>query len=104
MAIKLSYKEFLGLTDEEFEQEMSKVDEPMYIDTWGELDKMEINGYKFSILGEKKERLLVEDLSGRNIATFNVDRTPSFAIESFLMVLEVYAMVLNGRDVDENRI
>ena len=97
MAIKLSYQKFLGLTDEEYEEEMSKVEEPMYIDTWDELDKMEINGYKFAILGEKRERLLVEDLSGRNIATFNVDRTPSFAIESYLMVLEVYVMVINGR-------
>ncbi len=92
---KVSYREFLGLTEEEYEEFLKEDnDECIEIDTWEDLEGREINGYKFTFLGKEKGTMVVMDVKDSMLmGTFYLNRTPSFAIESFLMVLEVYVMV-----------
>ena len=101
---RISYREFLGLTEEEYEEFLKEDnDECVEIDTWEELEGRDINGYKFTFLGKENGTMVVTDAKdSMPIGTFYLNRTPTFAIESFLMVLEVYVMVINGRvgDVD----
>jgi hypothetical protein len=95
---KVSYREFLGLSQEEYEEFLKDEsnDECNEIDCWIDLEGKEINGYKFTFLGREKSTMTVENKDGI-IGTFYLNRTPTFAIESFLMVLEVYVMVLLER-------
>ena len=97
----VSYKEYLkglGLTEEEIESKLLELDEvnPIGIDSWEELDGEVINGYRFGLMGHNKGMLSVsknENGKERNYGIFNIELNPTFAIESYLMVLEVYVMM-----------
>ena len=97
----VSYKEYLkglGLTEEEIESKLLELDEvnPIGIDSWEELDGEVINGYRLALCGHNKTMLNIEkEVKGklRNYGIFNIELNPTFAIESYLMVLEVYVIM-----------
>ena len=97
----VSYKEYLkglGLTEEEIESKLLELDEvnPIGIDSWEELDGEVINGYRLALAGQRRNMLNIEkEVNGkvRNYGIFNIELNPTFAIESYLMVLEVYVMM-----------
>jgi len=97
----VSYKEYLkglGLTEEEIESKLLELDEvnPIGIDSWEELDGEVINGYRLALAGHNKHMLNISKVVNgkeRNYGIFNIELNPTFAIESYLMVLEVYVMM-----------
>ena len=97
----VSYKESLllkGLTEEEIESKLLELDEvnPIGIDSWEELDGEVINGYRLALAGHNKHMLNISKVVNgkeRNYGIFNIELNPTFAIESYLMVLEVYVMM-----------
>ena len=113
----VSYKEYLKglrLTEEEIESKLLELDEvnPIGIDSWEELDGEVINGYRLALAGHNKHILSIsrnengkersygtfnieKEVNGkvRNYGIFNIELNPTFAIESYLMVLEVYVMM-----------
>ena len=97
----VSYKESLllkGLTEEEITSKLLELDEvnPIGIDSWEELDGEVINGYRLALAGHNKHMLSIsrnENGKERNYGIFNIELNPTFAIESYLMVLEVYVMM-----------
>ena len=97
----VSYKEYLkslGLTEEEITSKLVELDEvnPIGIDSWEELDGEVINGYRLALAGQRRNMLNIEkEVNGkvRNYGIFNIELNPTFAIESYLMVLEVYVMM-----------
>ena len=97
----VSYKEYLkglGLTEEEITSKLLELDEvnPIGIDSWEELDGEVINGYRLALAGHNKHMLNISKVVNgkeRNYGIFNIELNPTFAIESYLMVLEVYVMM-----------
>ena len=100
MVIKLSYQEYLGLNDQEYDEflKLEKEEETIAINDWLELRNCVINGHKFMFMGEDSTTMTVLDMSGLPIGTFYLNRSKTGAIEGYLMEYGIYIMVCGRND------